>query len=167
MNTHLVITLVGADRPGIVERLAQAVLDQQGEWIDSRMANLGGQFAGILRVALPAERRDALKRALESFDGLQVSIAETGAPLPPEQGCRLQLLGQDRPGIVHRVTRELAHSGASVEDMETEIVEASMSGEKLFKARIELRLADGQTVDALRERLETIADELIVDIEFD
>ena len=166
MNTHLVITLVGADRPGIVERLAQAVLDHQGEWIDSRMANLGGQFAGILRVALPAERRDALKQALEAFDGLQVNIAETGEPVA-EQGYRLQLLGQDRPGIVHRVTRELAHSGASVEDMETEIVEASMSGEKLFKARIELRLADGQTVDALRERLETIADELIVDIEFD
>ncbi len=166
MNAHLVITLVGADRPGIVERLAQAVLDHQGEWIDSRMANLGGQFAGILRIALPAERRDALKQALEAFDGLQVNIAETGEPVA-EQGYRLQLLGQDRPGIVHRVTRELAHSGASVEDMETEIVEASMSGEKLFKAGIELRLADGQTVDALRERLETIADELIVDIELD
>jgi glycine cleavage system regulatory protein len=167
MNRQLVITLIGPDRPGIVERLAEQVLRHEGEWVESRMANLGGQFAGILRVSLPADHAPALIGALQGLDGLQLSVADAGEAEDDGVRYRLGLLGQDRPGIVHRVTAALAAGGASVEDMETEVIEASMSGEKLFRAEIELRLADAGSVEDLRAQLETIADELIVDIELD
>ncbi len=167
MNRQLVITLVGPDKPGIVENLAQRVLAHGGEWVESRMANLGGQFAGILRVSLPAERAAELVSELQGIDDLQIGVADAGESEAAGSSCRLSLLGQDRPGIVHRVTAALAAAGVSVDNMETEVIEASMSGEKLFKAELELRLADGVAVDDLREQLETIADELIVDIELD
>ncbi len=167
MNRHLVITLVGADRPGIVERLAQTVVEHEGTWEESRMANLGGQFAGILRIRLHEAKLPALSEALQAMEGLQVSIAPAGEDEPVEKLYCLNLLGQDRPGIVHRVSAALARAGASVDDMETEVLDASMSGEKLFKARIALRLPDEDAVEALRQRLEAIADELIVDIELD
>jgi len=167
MNRQLVITLIGPDRPGIVESLAERVLAHGGDWVESRMANLGGQFAGMLQVSLPADRAPALIEALQGLDGLQLSVADAGEAEAGGSRYRLSLLGQDRPGIVHRVTAALAAGGASVEDMETEVIEASMSGEKLFKAGIELRLADAGSIEALRAQLETIADELIVDIELD
>lgn len=167
MNRQLVITLIGPDRPGIVEQLAERVLAHQGEWVESRMANLGGQFAGILRVRLPEGQADALIDDLRALEGLRISLADAAADTDADRLYSLSLLGQDRPGIVHRVTAALKQAGASVEDMETEAIEASMSGERLFKARIILRLADEQALDDLRERLETIADELIVDIELD
>ena len=50
----LVLTLIGADRPGLVESLAKRVAAHRGNWVESRMAHLAGQFAGILRVEVPA-----------------------------------------------------------------------------------------------------------------
>ena len=167
MNRHLVITLVGADRPGIVERLSRIVVEHGGAWEESHMANLGGQFAGILRIRIDESRLPALTQALQAMEGLQVSIAPAGEGDPAQKLYGLSLLGQDRPGIVHRVSAALAQAGASVEDMETGVLEASMSGEKLFQARIQLRLPDEDSLETLRQRLEDIADELIVDIELD
>lgn len=167
MKRNLVITLVGRDRPGIVEGLAQTVVEHQGTWEESRMANLGGQFAGILRVRVEEQNLPALSEALQALEDLQVSLAPAEDIEAVEKLYSLSLLGQDRPGIVHRISAELARAGASVDDMETELLEASMSGEKLFKARIALRLPQGISADTLREQLETIADELIVDLELD
>ena len=54
-KTSLVLTVLGTDHPGIVDTIAQAVADQGGNWVESRMARLAGQFAGILRVEIDAE----------------------------------------------------------------------------------------------------------------
>lgn len=167
MIRNLVVILVGKDRPGIVESLAQTVVEHQGTWEESRMANLGGQFAGILRVGVDEGNLPALTEALQSVEDLQVTLVPTEEVEAVERLYCLRLLGQDRPGIVHRISADLARIGASVDDMETEVLDASMSGEKLFKARIALRLPEGVSADTLREQLETIADELIVDIELD
>ena len=53
--TDLVLTLIGPDRPGLVESLAKRVTAHGGNWVESRMAHLAGQFAGILRVEVPPE----------------------------------------------------------------------------------------------------------------
>ena len=53
MSKSLVITLIGEDRSGIVEEISSVITDHQGEWIESRLANLSGKFTGILRVNFP------------------------------------------------------------------------------------------------------------------
>ena len=62
---HLVLTIIAADKPGLVERIAQNIAAHGGNWLESRMAHMAGQFAGILRVSVPAENRQALVNALE------------------------------------------------------------------------------------------------------
>ena len=52
---NLVLTLIGPDRPGLVEAVAQPIAANGGNWLESRMAHLGGKFAGILRVDVPAD----------------------------------------------------------------------------------------------------------------
>ncbi len=171
MNTSLVLTLVGADRPGLVESVAQLVAAHGGNWLESRMARLGGQFAGIARVALPAGNEASLRAALTALDarGLKVTVAQDpAAETVVKQGraVKLELVGQDRPGIVHQVTRVLAAHRVNVEELFTECVEAPMAGGILFQAHAELLIPPGADMAAIQTDLEKIAADLMVDLRF-
>ncbi len=168
MTISTVITLIGDDRPGIVEAVSKVVVKHQGDWIESQMANLAGKFAGILRVKLPAAEFDTFADELRSgVKDLQVFVEQVLAEEDTDRGqCyRLQLVGQNHPGIVHRIAAAIAEHGATVDSMESEVSDASMSGEELFKASIVLCQPAGQDVEELGEVLEELANELIVDIE--
>ncbi|MBM3890900.1 MAG: glycine cleavage system protein R, partial [Verrucomicrobia bacterium] len=45
MRQYLVVSAVGQDRPGIVDRISEFILDHDCNIEDSRMAILGGEFA--------------------------------------------------------------------------------------------------------------------------
>lgn len=167
MLKSIVITLIGDDRPGIVEAISKIIVNHQGEWVESRLVNLSGKFAGVLRANIPEEECDAFSTDIKSgTKGLKITIEEAHVDVAEKGKCyKLQLVGQDRPGIIHRISSALVENGATVDEMESEVVEASMSGEKLFKANIMLCLAKGYSIDDLSEVLEDLANELIVDIE--
>lgn len=165
MNTSLVLTVIGRDRPGLVESLARVVADHGANWLESRMARLSGHFAGIVRVDAPRERADALAQALRSLPDLRVQVESAAAPVVPDAPVLLlHLLGQDRPGIVREVSGALAQRAVNVEELETECTSAPMSGETLFRARVRLRLPLDVGEQELRETLEKLADELMVDV---
>ncbi|MEK0085536.1 glycine cleavage system protein R [Benzoatithermus flavus] len=167
----LTLTLIGRDRPGLVRALSERVAAAGGNWLESHMARLGGQFAGILMVEVPAEAADRLVEDLRGLDaeGLHVTV-ERGAP--EEAGATrrafvLELVGHDRSGIVHEIAEVLARRNVNIEELETEVVSGSFSGESLFKARARLRVPDDVAAEELREALETLANELMVDISLD
>jgi glycine cleavage system regulatory protein len=163
------MTVIGPDRPGLVESVASAVSRHGGNWLESRMARLGGQFAGILRVDVPADHAGELARALQSLSGkgVNVVIHPDRAAAPAGAELRLiELVGQDRPCIVQSITHALAAHGVNVEELETECVSAAMSGETLFKATAKVLVPEGCDVESLRAELEKIAADLIVEIVF-
>lgn len=168
MQPPLVLTVIGADRPGLVEKLAQAIATHGGNWLESRMCRLGGQFAGIVRIFVPADRRAALTTALDRLgpQGLEVAVyADDGSPLAAGPTlAHLELVGQDRPGIVRQVAAALAARGVNVEDLATECASAPMSGETLFKATARLRLPEDCDLAGLQQDLERIAADLLVEI---
>jgi glycine cleavage system regulatory protein len=167
----LVMTLIGADRPGLVRSVAAMVTEHGANWLESRMARLAGQFAGILRVDVPADRADGLIQALQQLDrqGLKVIVQKDvgDEPVPPVAPLRMELLGSDRPGIVRQVTSVLTEQEVNVEDFQTECTSAPMSGERLFRATASLRLPPGLTQEQLQRHLEQIAHDLMVDIQLD
>ncbi len=171
MSTFLVLTVSGPDRPGLVEALSQAVANHRGSWLESRMARLAGHFAGVLRVSVPEAQVDALTRSLQSLEleSLQVSVArsELEPPASDARELRLEILGSDRPGIVHDISQALADRGINVDELRTEIMSAPMSGELLFLANAELLIPAGLNLDLLRKDLEALAHELMVDIDLD
>ena len=166
MQIPLVMTVIGPDRTGLVESVAQLVAQHDGNWPASRMCRLGGEFAGILRVHLPAERRAALEQALAKLPGLTIVVRsdETAPPAAAPQLAALEVVGQDRPGIVREITRALAAQNVNVEELATECVSAPMSGELLFSARAKLLLPGGLTVSALRQSLESALTGLTVEV---
>jgi len=163
----LVVTVIGKDRPGLVESVSAAVEAHGGSWVESRMSRLAGQFAGILRVSVPDAEAEALSEALEALrsGGLRLVI-ERGVEETAEDGhvILLELVGGDRPGIVHKISEALAARGVNVEELNTECEGAPWSGGTLFKAMAKLRAPRALDLDQLRESLEAIAGDLMVDI---
>jgi glycine cleavage system regulatory protein len=170
MPIPLVITLVGADRTGLVECVARVVAEHDGNWLESRMCRLGGEFAGILRVEIPTEKKSALLAALQKLqtNHLQIVVrddAKTAGKISGKQ-TSLEIIGADRPGIVREITSALARAGVNVEEFSSEISSAPMSGENLFKATARLQLPDRCDLAALKQDLEKIAADLLVDVSF-
>jgi len=168
MKTSVVISVLGNDSPGLVESLSKIIVAHGGEWVESRMASLAGKFAGILRVDVPEAEVTKFKQALETADnlGLNVLFEESGThSARSENVYEIELIGQDQPGIVHRISSALAKIHASVDELHTEVIEASMSGESLFKANIKLHIASDVNSTEIQTLLEDLANELIVDIE--
>ncbi len=163
----LVVTVIGKDRPGLVESVSAVVEAQGGSWVESRMSRLAGEFAGILRVSVPAAKADGLTRELEALEsrGLRVMV-ERGVEEEVEEGHAivLELIGSDRPGIVHKISEALAARGVNVDELNTECDGAPWSGGALFKAMARLRAPKSLDLDVLRESLEEIASDLMVDI---
>jgi glycine cleavage system regulatory protein len=170
MDVSLVMTIIGRDRPGLVESVAQVVATHGGNWLESRMSRLGGQFAGILRVQVPEERQDALGEALKKLESAGLAVVvhrdEGPAAAPDATGTVLEIVGQDRPGIVRQISRALAEYGVNVEELESECSSAAMSGEAIFKARFRVSIPASCRVDELRRHIEKIAADLIVDVSF-
>ena len=162
------MTLVGADRTGLVESVARAVAEQGGNWLESRMCRLGGEFAGILRVEIPAEKKSALLAALQKISGLNVVVQPSQSVVAPTSGrqTKLEIVGSDRPGIVREITSALARANVNVEEFFSEVVSAPMSGETLFKASARLQLPERCDLAALKRDLEKIAADLLVDVSF-
>ncbi|SDS69982.1 glycine cleavage system protein R [Pseudomonas oryzae] len=164
---HLVLTVIAPDQPGLVEKLANCVAEQGGNWLESRMARMAGQFAGILRVAVPGERHAALEQALQALagQGIRVLLAPSGPePGAERQAIHLELVGNDRPGIVRDITRLLSEHGVNVESLTTEVLSAPMSSEPLFRAEAELGVPGGMPLHLLRQHLEALADDLMVEL---
>jgi glycine cleavage system regulatory protein len=169
MPVPLVMTIISPDRTGLVETIARAVADHGGNWLESRMCRLGGEFAGILRIEIPAEKKSALLAALQKLQssGLQIAVRDDAASSAPAgKQTRLEIVGTDRPGIVREITSVLARAGVNVEEFSSEVTSAPMSGETLFKAEARLQLPAQCDVAALTRDLEKIAADLLVDVAF-
>jgi glycine cleavage system regulatory protein len=171
MSKALVLTLIGADRTGLVEKVSQVIAEHGGSWEQSRMARLAGRFAGILQVSVPPDAASGLTVALAglSSEGLTITV-EDGALDEGEVSETVfvvELVGQDRPGIVREIARAVAEVGVNVLALESQVSPAPMSGETLFTARASLQAPAGLALDTLRASLERIADDLMADIRLD
>lgn len=171
-TASLILTAIGDDRPGLVESLAATISRHDGNWLESSMSHLAGKFAGIVNIALPADRIDALKTELAALPGLRVTaeISDAPCPAPKESGQRklkLSLVGHDRIGIVKEVSQVLAKQAINVESLTTFTSSAAMSASRLFHAVAELTAAPELDARALKHELETLSNDLMVDITLD
>ncbi len=164
----ILITVTGPDKPGLVSALSEVVAAHDGNWLEGRMANLSGQFAGMLRVEVASSSQAELLSDLESLVSTGLTVNMQPVPdLPVDadgHDVELDLLGQDHPGIVRDITQLLSKNGISVQSLDTSIEEASMAGGMLFHAKARLRVPMNMTTDTVHEKLQTLSDSLLVEI---
>lgn len=170
MSTEkIVITLFSKDRPGIVQTLSDTVLARNGNWLESSLSRLCGQFTGIVHIEVSAESKDALVTDLDKLgaDGIHVSVQNHDGFEPDEgsiNGIQIAIEANDRPGIVEEIASALSQANVNVEHMDTEVESASMAGYSLFKAHLFLALPDDLSEEQLEKVLEGVSDDLMVSV---
>ena len=171
MKTSLVLTLIGKDRPGLVELLSKTVIAHDANWEESRMSRLSGRFAGILRVSVDSAIAGDLETSLRNLEdqGLKVIIERSDDLTDYEnyQKLVLELVGNDRPGIIHEISQVLSGHGINVKELHTKCESAPMIGDMLFKMKASLQCPNSLDTEELRVLLEELANDLMVDITLD
>jgi len=168
---HLVITAVGPDRVGLVEKIAQFLFKEGCNIEDSKMAVFCGEFTIILLVS---GELAALERVSRSFEPL---TAQTGLiffskrPTPKTYSdtalpCKLLASCLDHPGVVHKLSSALSRLGANIESMETKTHAAPMSGTPIFQLEAFLSVPAKVNLHDLRRELDEIGKRENIDIEF-
>jgi len=156
-----------------VSAVATAVNEHGGNWDRSQMAELAGKFAGIVLVTIPDERVDEFTLALEPLHGLldvtvqRAAAAWEGGTSAVTTRWSMDLLGSDRPGIVSDISGVLADHGVSIHAFTSGTREAPMASGMLFEVIADLDVPADADVEALRAALESLANELMVDIDLD
>lgn len=165
---HLVLTVVGDDRPGLVNALAEQVSAAGGNWERSELAELAGAFAGIVLISIDDDREADLVTALEGLDGM-LRVTVHGGRLasvtePVERAMEVTVLGNDRPGIVRDVTAAIAAHALSIDTFRSRTLDAPMAGGTLFEATVAFRVPAGADAAPVTAALEELAGEIQVDL---
>ncbi len=164
----LVIAVLGPDQPGLVERISALVARHRGNWLESHLSAAGGFFGGIVHLTVPAGSVQELTSALQSLGdaNLQVLVQpSTSSPAADEgDSVEISVIGNDRPGIVNRISQAIAERGINIVELDTEYTSAPMAGHPIFTARAALELPPGVRFEDLKAELEMIANDLVVDL---
>ncbi|GAA2883976.1 glycine cleavage system regulatory protein [Microbacterium esteraromaticum] len=165
--TTLILTVAGADRPGLVSAVADVVAAHGGNWENSQLAELAGTFAGVIEISVADDRVDALRTDLDALDGMLSITVHTGADTSAsdsDQRISISVLGNDRPGIVREISGVLSTHALSIENMTTQTRDAAMAGGRLFESSVTATLPSSADLDALRGDIERLTHDLQVDI---
>ena len=165
-DTQVILIVTGSDRPGLTKALADAVHSAGGNWLESHLSRLGGKYVGSVLVELDAAALPELEAQVRKVDanGLRVSMVPADdEPQPGGNALTVELVGQDRPGIVREVTAVLAALGVNIDSLATSTEHGAWSGEPLFRARAKVTLPPGVDQDDVQAALEGISGEVMVD----
>jgi len=170
-TTPLIVTLIGPDRPGIVRLLSDRAHRHGASWTTGQMSRLAGEFAGMVHFEVPPENVNALADALRGLEssGLHVAIAksENGQLPAGMRGVSLELSGDDRIGIVSKLSHILAQRGVSIEHIQTDLGPPDAAGRRTFRVSAHLLVPNALSNDELQQSLGTLAQEMLVDIAID
>lgn len=170
MSTEkIIITLFAKDRPGIVRALSNAVLTHDGNWLESSLSRLCGQFTGIIHIEISDIKKHRLLKDFASMsdDGIFITVQDaqhSGQDNQEVNGLQILVEANDRPGIVKEITEALAAENVNVDNIDTEVESASMAGYPLFRAHLFLAMPDDLTEDDLADVLEGVSDDVMVSI---
>ena len=170
MRQNLILTFIGEDKPGLVESISAVIKNHDGNWLESRLSQLAGQFAGIIQIGVDTDQAKALINSLQMLtdQGLNIVLKEGAESRDISIAThKLTLLGLDRPGIVKDVSSALSNQRINVLELNTNIVKAAMTGEPMFEAEAIVEYAASTDLMVLAEQLESISAELGIDIELD
>jgi glycine cleavage system regulatory protein len=168
MTTPLVLTFVGDDRPGLVNAISEKVAACGATWLESRSVRLAGKFAGVVLVSVADDRLCALELSLRDLAhaGLRIGV-ERGAAAEAERPARtvkLDVVGNERPGIVRDVTQALTRLGVNIEEFASGLEGEPFTGVQMFHATARLSVPEGLALEDLRKAVEKLAGEIMVDL---
>lgn len=161
----MVLSIIGKDKPGLVDEVAQAVANAQGNWLKSSFCQLAGHFAGFVEVSLPKQQHNKLVSDCHALSSLQITLLPANEFLDDNKNrLIIKVTGNDRKGIVKDVTGALKTFNANITKLDTHCEGAPNWGIPMFNASMDVIVPEGIDADKLQTAIESIADDLMVDI---
>ena len=170
MESNLVVTITGPDQIGLVERVTNIVVQCQGNIAASRMAHLGGEFAMLMYIIISAENKDTLNEKLNVLtgEGYKLTSAATSQGDPAKYAgwmpYKVEVNGADHEGIIHHITRYFADNGFNIENMDTNMIKAPVTGIPLFQMSAVILLPTDKMNQNWQTELKTVGEDQNVDI---
>lgn len=168
MNNYLVISAIGADRPGIVNALSSNILEHNCNIVDSRMTVLGGEFAIIIMVSGSWDRIAKLESSLPSLEGqLGLTIISKRTGQREAQGKMLpymvEVISMDHEGIVYNIAEFFSSRNINIEDLSTGSYSAAHTGTPMFSMNMIISVPADIQLGELREQFTEFCDALNLD----
>ena len=167
MQQHYIISYIGADRPGLVDKISKLIQSVGGSWQSGRSANLAGMFSGMVHIDIPAENAAKLSDEVANLQtpDLQVSLHPIkDLSSPNDSIVEIKVIGSDRKGIVSELSGILSNLSINLEELATEVSPAPMSGELTFSAIARVSMPEGLSTDTVQNALEQLSDDLMVEL---
>jgi glycine cleavage system regulatory protein len=168
MNTSIVLTIIAEDQPGIIKNISAALDKHGGSWTQSSMSSLAGHFAGILLASVPSDKANGCLKELKGLEALGLKvIAHVSNELVATDAAgeyTLDVVGNDRRGIINAIARVLAGHDVNVNNLESEVESAAMGGGEIFRAQAQMFIPPSVDIDVLEGEIEDIANDLMVKI---
>ena len=163
---QLVVSFIGEDRPGIIDEMSQCIKAADASWAASRLCRLAGKFSGILLIEVKPGQVQALTETLKAMSkGALTLLVENGNDEETlVADTSIQVVGNDRPGIVKDIAGIFAAEGINVIELKTDVNSAPMSGTHLFEAIFKIAEKDANKREAVCSRIEALASDLMVEI---
>ncbi|WP_018692314.1 glycine cleavage system protein R [Algicola sagamiensis] len=163
---QLILTIVGPDKPGLVDGLSQMVLEHKGNWLKSDLSHLAGQFAGIVQIEIDDNNHEALCHAVEGMVDLDIRVHEGRQEEEKTRSeINFAITGNDRPGIVQELSSVLAQNGANIVHFTSAQQSAPNWGSPMFNAVATVSIPEDVDKETLIESVEALANDLVIDIE--
>ncbi|MGD2038439.1 MAG: ACT domain-containing protein [Desulfobacterales bacterium] len=170
-KVYLVVTVVGRDKRGTVEKITDVVVAHHANIEESKMARLGGEFAVIMLLSLSDENQDRIITGFEDLQTHGLVITCSATDFSRLQKFRnyvpyeISVAGADHEGIVNHIARYLASEQINIEEMDTTVTHAPNTGTPLFAMSAEVQAPPQLSLGQLRKKLEKVGERLDVDID--
>jgi len=172
MKTYMILSLVGKDRPGIVEEISTFLLAHEGNIEDSRMAAMGGRFSVMTLFSCPSGKVELIRKDMAELAKLGFEASLHGAddpslmPRHPELPLKMEVIAMDHPGIVQRVVSILHRHNVNIQSLETRVSSAPLSGAPLFDLLLQAAVPAEESIAKIKSELSALAAEMNLDLSF-
>ncbi|MBN2339906.1 MAG: glycine cleavage system protein R [Deltaproteobacteria bacterium] len=171
MTTKMVMYAIGPDRPGLVSRLSAVVHNAGGNFEDSRMATLAGDFALLVLFSADDTAITQIQNDVKKIESeLEITTHFRKASQKSDAGgtheYSFEATGHDRPGIVSRLSAVLSQNDVNVISMDTSLVNMAFIGTPMFKIKGKVQTPKGTDIASLRDTLEDVCEDMELVLEF-
>ena len=168
MSQMLVISALGADRTGVVHDLTQVVLKHDGNILESRMSQLGSEFAMLLLVSGGWHTIGKLQASLEEFaerEQLHLNIRQTDSRKPTDDRIpyACDLICMDQEGIVFNVSGFFSARRIDIAELNTRSYPAAHTGTSMFSIQANISVPANLSIAQLREEFMQFCDHMNID----
>jgi len=170
MTTKLVISALGADRPGIVDELSNIIYNHSLNIEDSRMTVLGGEFAVLLLVSGEQSAINALQTQANDIEQalqMRLLIKVTAEPGSADNAIpyAVEVAALDHPGIVNNIASFFSERDINIVNLQTESYSAPHTGSPMFALHMTVGISADTNIAKLRDAFMQVCDELNLDAE--